>query len=225
MGQELLFGPDHRHQIVGVVADARYRDVEKPADPTFYVPMDQNHERWPFLAFMAWTDGDPVALAPVLRRAVREVDPNQPLARIQTYDEILARAVAPRRFNALLAGLFAATALVLAAVGTYGVLAYTVGTRTRELGVRAALGATRADLARLVASEGGGLTVIALLVGGVGAWVASRWMAALLFQVQPGDPRTLVQVSALLAAVAALAIWLPARQATAVDPNRALKEP
>jgi putative ABC transport system permease protein len=225
MGQELLFGPDHRHQIVGVVADARYRDVEKPADPTFYVPMDQNHERWPFLAFMAWTDGDPVALAPVLRRAVREVDPNQPLARIQTYDEILARAVAPRRFNALLAGLFAATALVLAAVGTYGVLAYTVGTRTRELGVRAALGATRADLARLVASEGGGLTVIALLVGGVGAWVASRWMAALLFHVQPGDPRTLVQVSALLAAVAALAIWLPARQATAVDPNRALKEP
>jgi putative ABC transport system permease protein len=225
VGQELLFGPDRRHEIVGVVDDTRYRNVEQPADPTFYVPLDQNDERWPFLAFMAWTDGDPSALAAVVRRAVRAVDPNQPLARVQTYDEILARAVAPRRFNALLAGLFAAVALVLAAVGTYGVLAYTVGARRRELGVRAALGAAPSDLERLVLRQGGGLALVALAIGAASAWLGGRAMASLLFQVQPGDARTIGVVTAGLVVVVLAATWIPARQATAIDPNAALKEP
>lgn len=224
VGQALSFGSDRRHQIVGVVADARYRNVEQPADPTFYVPLDQNDERWPFLAFMAWTDGDPGALAPVVRRAVRAVDPNQALARVQTYDEILARAVAPRRFNALLAGVFAAVALALAAVGTYGVLAYAVGARTRELGVRAALGAAPGDLRQLVLRHGGGLALVALAIGTTGAWLGGRAMASLLFQVQPGDGRTLGGVTVCLVVVVLIATWMPARQATAIDPNVALKD-
>lgn len=228
LGQELLFGlfgGDRPHRIVGVVADTRYRAVEQPADPTFYVPLDQNDERWPFLAFLAWTDGDPAALAPVVRQAVRRVDPNQPLARVQTYDEIVARGVAPRRFNALLASVFAAVALLLAAVGTYGVLAYAVGARTRELGVRAALGAAPGDLRRLVLRHGGGLALMAFAIGGVGAWLGGRAMASLLFQVQPGDVRTLGAVTITLVAVVLAATWMPARQATSIDPNAALKEP
>lgn len=225
MGAELLFGPDRRHQIVGVVADTRYRSVEQPADPTFYVPLEQNDERWPFLAFMIWTDGDPSAVAPVVRRAVHQVDPNQPLARVQTYDEILARAVAPRRFNAVLAGIFAAVALVLAAVGMYGVLAYSVGARTRELGVRAALGATPGQLRRLVLQQGGVLALAALVIGATGAWLGGRAMASLLFQVQPGDVRTIGVVTAALLVVVLAATWMPARQATAIGPNAALKEP
>jgi ABC-type antimicrobial peptide transport system permease subunit len=165
------------------------------------------------------------ALAPVIRAAVREVNPNQPLARIQTYDEILSRSLAPRRFNALLAGVFALAALALAAVGTYGVLAYSVGCRTRELGVRAALGASPSDLGRLVARQGGLLAAGALALGGSAAWLLSRGMTALLFGVQPGDPRTLALASAVLATVATVAIWLPARRATAADPNAALREP
>ena len=88
----ITFGGERRHEIVGVVADARYRDIERPADPTFYVPLDQNDERWPFLSFTAWTDGDAAALGPVFREAMREADPNQPLSRVRTYDELLATA-------------------------------------------------------------------------------------------------------------------------------------
>lgn len=225
IGHEIAFNQSLRHQIVGVVADARYRDVEHPAAPTFYVPMDQNDERWPYLSFMAWSDGDAAALAPVVRAAVRDVDPDQPLARVRTYDEILARMLASRRFTALLAGVFAAVALVLAALGTYGVLAYAVGARTRELGVRAALGASPGDLRRLVMRQGGALAGLAIALGGGAAWLAGGAMASLLFQVRPGDPWTLALVTALLALVALAATWLPARSATAVDPLRALREP
>ena len=116
----VAFGGERQHEIVGVVADARYRDLEQPANPTFYVPLDQNDERWPFLSFTAWTEGDAAALGPVFREAMREADPNQPLSRVRTYDELLATAMAARRFNTLLVGDFAVTALLLAAVGTLG---------------------------------------------------------------------------------------------------------
>jgi predicted permease len=224
LGRTITFGGDRRHQIVGVVADARYRDVEQPADPTFYVPFEQNDERWPFLSFTAWTDGDAAALAPVFRAAMREADPNQPLSRVRTYDELLATALAPRRFNTLLVAVFALTALLLAAVGTFGVMAFSVASRTRELGVRAALGATPADLRRLVLGQGIWLSVVAVVLGVTLAWLATRGMASLLYGVEPGDPATFALVAAALTAVALVATWIPARGATRVDPIAALRE-
>jgi predicted permease len=224
VGRTLTFGGDRRHEIVGVVADARYRDVERPAEPTFYVPLEQNDERWPFLSFTAWTDGDAAALAPVFRDAVRTIDPNQPVARVRTYDELLATALAPRRFTTLLVGLFALTALLLAAVGTYGVMAYAVTSRTRELGVRAALGATPTDLRRMVLDQGARLGGIAVALGLGAAWLATRSMASMLFEVRPGDPWTFAVVAAVLSGVALFATWLPATGATRVDPITALRD-
>jgi putative ABC transport system permease protein len=224
LGHTVTFGGERRHEIVGVVADARYRDVERPADPTFYVPLDQNDERWPFLSFTAWTNGDAAALAPVFRDVMREADPNQPLSRVRTYEELLATALAPRRFNTLLVAVFAMTALLLAAVGTFGVMAFSVASRTRELGVRAALGATPADLRRLVLGQGVWLSAVAVVMGLAAAWLGTRGMASLLYGVQPGDPLTFALVAATLAAVALLATWIPARGATRVDPIAALRE-
>jgi predicted permease len=224
LGRTITFGGDRRHEIIGVVADARYRDVERPADPTFYVPFDQNDERWPFLSFTAWTDGDAAALGPVFREAMRDADPNQPLSRVRTYDELLATALAPRRFNTLLIGVFALIALLLAAVGTFGVMAFSVASRTRELGVRAALGATPADLRRMVLGQGAWVSLIAVVMGLVVGALATRGMASLLYGVEPDDPYTFGMVAAGLTVVALLATWIPARGATRVDPIAALRE-
>lgn len=224
LGREVTFGGDRRHRIVGVVADARYRAIERAAEPMVFVPLDQNDERWPYLAVMAWTDGDPAAIGPVIRTAVQAADPLQPITRIQTYDQILDRALAPRRFTATVAGVFAGTAALLALVGTYGVLAYAVRTRTREFGVRAALGATPADLSRMVLRQGGRWTAVALVIGAAGGWLASQTMTALLFGVAAGDLRTMGAVAVLLAVGAMAAAWLPARAATAADPMQALRD-
>jgi predicted permease len=224
IGRIVGFGPESRSEIVGVVADARYRDLERPSEPTLYVPLEQNEERWPFLSFTAWTDGDASRLAPVVREAVRAADPAQPIARIRTYDEILAASLAPRRFNTLLVGLFAVTALLLAAVGTYGVMAYAVVSRTRELGVRAALGAGPRDLGRLVLGQGAGLSTLAMVIGLAGAWLGAQSLAAMLFQVQPRDPWIFALVALVLAGVALAAAWLPARRATRMSPLTALRE-
>ncbi len=223
IGRVVLFGMSARHEIVGVAADARYRTVEAAADPAFYVPLAQNDERWPYLSFTAWTDRTPAALAPVFREAVRAADPNQPIARIETCDEALAAALAPRRFNTLLLAAFALTALLLAAVGAYGVMAYAVASRTREMGVRAALGAGPSDLRRLVLAQGARLCGCAVALGLAGAWLGTQWMAALLYQVRPRDASTFAGVAAVLVTVALAAVWLPARRATRLSPLSALR--
>jgi putative ABC transport system permease protein len=227
IGRVLLFGRDKRHEIVGVVADARYRSVERPADPTFYLPLEQNDERWPFLAFTVWTDGGvatTTAVAGLLRSAVRNADPQQPISRVRSVEEILGGAMAARRFNTWIVALFAATALLLAAIGTYGVMAFAVTSRTRELGVRAALGATPADLIRMVLRHGLLLTLSASAIGLVAAVALTRFMASLLFNVAPTDALTFALVAGLLAVVAMTAAFIPAIRAMRINPVTALRE-
>lgn len=228
IGQVILFGGSKRHEIVGVVANARYRSVELPPDPTFYLPLEQNDERWPFLAFTVWTDPSKGSglggAAALLRSAVREADSQQPVSRLRTVEDILAGSLAPRRFNTWMIGLFAATALLLAAVGTYGVMAFAVTSRTRELGVRAALGATPRDLIAMVLGQGAVLTAVASVIGLAAAVVLTRFMASMLFNVAPRDPLTFALVAGLLAAVALAATLVPARKAMTVNPMTALRD-
>ncbi len=226
IGRVILFGGSRRHEIVGVVANARYRTVEQPADPTFYLPLEQNDERWPFLALTVWTDGSTAATAgtsALVRSAVREADPQQPVSRLRTIEEILSGSLAERRFNTWIVMLFAATALLLAGIGTYGVMAFAVTSRTRELGVRTALGATPADLIRLVLGQGLLLTLIASGIGLVAAIGLTRYMASLLFNVAPRDPITFTLVAGVLALVAIAATLIPARRAMKVNPMEVLR--
>jgi putative ABC transport system permease protein len=227
IGRVILFGPSKRHEIVGVVSNARYRTVEQPADPAFFLPLEQNDERWPFLAFTVATDGSAGATAgatALLRSAVRDADPEQPISRLRTIEEILSSSLAERRFNTWIVGLFAATALLLAAIGTYGVMAFAVTSRTRELGVRSALGATPADLIRLVLGQGLLLTLTATVIGLAAAVGLTRYMASLLFNVAPRDPITFAIVAGVLATVAIAATLVPARRAMAVNPITALRD-
>jgi putative ABC transport system permease protein len=227
IGRVIRFGNSKRHQIVGVVADARYRSVESAADPTFYLPLEQNDERWPFLAFTVWTDGGAAATATaagLLRSAVRDADPQQPISRLRSIEEILANALAARRFNTWIVGLFAATALLLAGIGTYGVMAFAVTSRTRELGVRAALGATPRDLIQMVLGQGLLLTLVASGIGLVAAVTMTRFMASMLFNVAPRDPLTFALVAGVLAAVAIAATLIPARRAMTTNPIVALRD-
>ena len=224
IGRRVQFGGAFTHEIVGIVADMRYRNIETPADPTFYMPLTQNVERWPFLSFTAWSDGDPATTVALLREAIKHADPNQAITRIRSFDEIVSTALSARRFNTMLVVLFAGAALLLAAVGTYGVMAYAVSTRTRELGVRAALGAAPGDLLRLVIKQGALLTATAVALGlGVGL-VLTQLMTAMLYQVTPRDPRTFAAGAVLLTMVALTATWVPARRAIRVSPIRALRE-
>ncbi len=226
IGRVLLFGGSKRHEIVGVAADARYRSVEREADPTFYLPLEQNDERWPFLAFTVWTDGGPAArtaAAGLLRTAVRQADPQQPISRVRSIEEILGASMASRRFNTWIVGLFAATALLLAAIGTYGVMAFSVTSRARELGVRAALGATPRDLITMVLRQGLLLTLVASAIGLTAAIALTRFMASMLFNVAPTDPATFVLVGGLLGTVAMAATFLPARKAMRVNPVSVLR--
>ncbi len=155
---------------------------------------------------------------------MREADPQQPISRVRTIEEILSGSMAERRFNTWIVGLFSATALLLAAVGTYGVMAFAVSSRTRELGVRAALGAAPADLIGLVMRQGMWLTMVASALGLIAAVALTRFMASMLFNVAPRDPITFAVVAALLGLVALAATLFPAVRAMRVNPVTALRE-
>jgi predicted permease len=223
VGRVVRFGGDKRHQIVGVVGDTRYRNVEQAADPTFYLPIGQNDERWPFLAFLVWADGDPAAAAPLLRAAIRDADPTQPISTLRPFDEIFATALAARRFNTWLVTLFGATAMILAAIGAYGVMAAAVAARTRELGVRSALGASARHLRGLVLGETAALAGAAAVLGVALAGAGSGLVGALLYDVAPREPLMLATAAATVVAVALAAAWLPARRAARVNPVEALR--
>jgi putative ABC transport system permease protein len=201
--------------IVGVVGNVRVFGLEAALDPMVY--LNFANSGWPMQVALR-TQGDPRAQGSALRTAVREIDRNLPVAFIRPMDELLDSSLAPRRFNLLLLGVFAGLGLVLAAVGLYGVMSYLVSQRIHEIGIRLALGAQRRDIFRLVAGRGIRLTLVGIALGLAGALGLTKFMVTMLFGVKPNDLTTFVGVALLLALVATLACWVPARRATRVDP-------
>jgi predicted permease len=207
--------------VVGIVGDVRQEGPAAPAYPQIYVPLAQVSSRSLLVALR--TPGDPIALAAGVKRAVAEVDPSLALGRVATMEDRVSQTLARPRVNALLLGAFAATALILAALGIYGVIAYSVLQRTRELGIRMALGARANDVLRLVLGQGMAPVLAGLALGLAAAAAASRVLRGLLFGVAGTDPVTYAVVAGFLAAVALTASWLPARRAALADPVEALR--
>ena len=219
-----LDSPNPWLTIVGVVGDVRQAGLYGDPRMDLYAPYAQ--ERRGFVAprnLVLRTKGDATAVAGAVRQAVWAVDKDQPISHVRTMDQVFAAAISRERFQALLLGLFAALALVLACVGLYGVISYAVAQRTHEIGVRMALGAQPGDVLRLVLRQGMGLTVAGLIVGIAIGSVATRVLSDMLFGVTPRDPLTFIGVPALLLFVAFLACYIPARRATRIDPLIALR--
>ena len=230
LGKRLQPGPPARiwnnerltvFEIVGVVRNVKSAGLKAEAEPIYYLPAPQA----PLgdMQILVRTESDPAALIPALRNAVLMIDPNQPIAGINTMEKVVSDNIAQPRFNMLLMGLFGAVALMLAAIGIYGLLAYSVARRRREIGIRMALGATGPDVLRMVIGQGLRLTMVGLIIGLAGAFVATRVLSGLLFGVSLTDPIIFSVVAVVLAIVALGACAIPARRATKVDPMVALR--
>ncbi|HKC85992.1 MAG TPA: FtsX-like permease family protein, partial [Blastocatellia bacterium] len=208
-------------EIVGVVSDVRHEGLEKEPQPEMYVPDRQSPDSEMNLVIRAVVD--PSSLAAAVRGAVSAIDPDQPVANIKPMSRLLADSVARPRFNYLLLTVFAAVAMILTITGVYGVMSYAVARRTREMGIRLALGARGQDVLKLVIGQGMKPVIAGVALGLAGAYALTRVMATLLFDVSATDPSVFIGVAALLATVALLACYLPARRATKIDPVIALR--
>ena len=225
LGKRLVFGfvaPVPR-EIVGIVADVKRDDLSLPSRPEMYVPFAQDAWWAAYVAIRLKDGRDPLLLASALREQVRSLDPEMPVTEIQPFTQTVSDSVAEPRFRTTLLALFGATALLLAVIGIYGVISYTVGRRTREVGIRMTLGASATDVMRLVLRQGIGLTAAGLAVGVAGALLLTRSLSTLLFEVSPLDVPTWTAVAAVLIAAGLAACWIPARRAMRLDPVRALR--
>jgi len=208
--------------IVGVVGGVKHRSpLENETKGEVFLPFAQEAEKSMIVAMR--TTGNPLSLADAARREVLNVDPLQPVQDLQTMDTVVDDFVAQPRFNMILLGTFGALALILSGIGVYGVMAYTVTQRTHEFGIRMALGASSADVLRVVLNQALRITLVGLAVGLVGAFAATRALGSMLFGVKASDPATFAGIALLLATIAILASYLPARRATKVDPVIALR--
>jgi putative ABC transport system permease protein len=224
IGKRLLFGEkfERRATVVGVVPDTRYRDL-RDARPSIYFRLGQSAFPFVPLTLVIRTSGPPADLVPAIRRTIDETAPGVALASAAPFETFLAKPLAQPRLNALLLAIFAGAAVALAAVGLFGVMTTMVRQRTRELGVRMALGATATDVGRLVLRRGLALAAIGTSLGLLGALAANRLLSAMLFEVRPTDVPTLAVVAVILLGVAALASFIPARSSTRIDPVTALR--
>jgi putative ABC transport system permease protein len=208
-------------EIVGIVGDVKDRDLADPDPTQVYAPFSQN-PIWA-MTLGVRTHGDPAQLGTMVREQVRALDPALPVEDIKPMTEVIAESIAEPRFRTTLLGLFAATALLLAAIGIYGVISYNTGRRTREIGIRVALGAQRRDVLRLILREGFALSAAGAALGILGAAMLAHFLATLVFGISTGDPFTYLSVTGLLLGVALLACYIPARRAMRVDPMVALR--
>ncbi|MEJ7710100.1 MAG: FtsX-like permease family protein [Pyrinomonadaceae bacterium] len=208
--------------IIGVIGDLKHRELEIDATPAFYVSYLQ-HSSFPIMNFVARTATDPGSLSETVRRELQSIDRNQVVFNVRPMGQFLSDAVAQRRFSMLLLCVFALIAVSLAASGIYGVMAYFVALKTREIGIRVALGAQAGDILMLVLRKGSVLALIGVTAGLLLTLVLSRVMSSLLFGVSVTDSATFIVVAGLMLSVALLACYVPARRATRVDPMVALR--
>jgi putative ABC transport system permease protein len=222
----------HWMTVVGVVKNVQEHDWAAPLLSEVYLPVLQTpeyfadaHSQFPYLylTVVVRTSGDPAALMPAIRNEVRALDGTVTISQVQTMEQAVADATAQPLFYLLLLGTFAGVALVLAAVGIYGVVSYSVSRRTHEIGIRMALGAKRSDVLKLVTGQGMILALVGTAVGAAGALPLARLISSLLYGVHPTDPVTFGVVAGVLTAVALLACYIPARRAAKVDPIVALR--
>lgn len=227
LGKPVYLGaPDNRlfdsAPIVGVVGDTRDMGLGSEPLPTVYIPFAMM-PKWPIFSYVIRTNGDAAAVARSARQIVRELDPSLPIGGIHPLDEVVSAATAPARWSTTLLGVFAAIALVTAVLGVFGVLSYVVSQRTREVGIRIALGASSGAVRRLIVGRGLRLIVTGLTLGWIGSLALTRYMSSLLYGVTPTDRLTFAAVGLLLAGASLAASYLPARRATRVDPVIALR--
>lgn len=209
-------------RVIGIVKDVRQFELNAEPRPQAYM----SYRQAGFFApedLVVKTDVEPASMAAAVRKAVWEIDKDQPVSNIKTMEEILGASIARQRFSMLLLGVFAAVALLLAAVGIYGVMSYSVAQRTHEIGIRMALGAQTGAVLRLAVGYGLKLVLAGVLIGLLAAFMLTRLMSTLLFGVTPTDPATFALISLLLVGVVAVASYIPARRATKVDPLVALR--
>lgn len=217
-------GPPQWMTVIGVVGDVKHSGLDQPVDPAVYTPFSQSHETWrSFMTLAIRTPDASSGLVEEVKKQIWSVDSQIPVSDVRSLDELMAVSLAQQRFNMLLLGLFAALALILAMMGIYGAMAYSVSQRTHEIGIRMAVGAQRWDVLRLVMGDGVKITLLGIGFGIAGALALTQLMASLLFQVKPTDPATFVAVAILLGLVTLLACFIPAYRATRVDPIVALR--
>jgi putative ABC transport system permease protein len=210
------------YTVIGVVGDVRHEDLAAPPIPAVYNAETQFTDST-LVALIKGTSADATALAPAARQALHEIDPTVPVGKTSTLEALVAGTVDQRRFVMRLLGGFAGVALLLAGIGMYGVISYNVAQRTREVGLRMALGATRRDVLRPILSAGGLLVLIGLAVGVAAGIGTTRLLGSLVFGVSPLDASTFAMAAVVLIVVAAAAHYLPARRALSVDPAVALR--
>jgi putative ABC transport system permease protein len=207
--------------VAGVVAHVRNRTLEALSRPTVYMAHAQNPSE--AMSLTVRTSMDPSALSSSVQRVAQGLDPDQPMYKVRTMNQLMTESIARRRLATTLLGVFAGCALLLAAIGLYGVMAYAVTQRTHEIGIRVALGASRGQVIRMVLGQSLGITGAGIGIGFIGAIAVARAVSNMLFGVRPGDPVTFALVAAGLALVALAASYIPAWRASVVDPAISLR--
>jgi putative ABC transport system permease protein len=225
VGKRFMFGhpsdPSKWMTIVGVVGDTKLYGLANPSRLEIYVPFRQSASRHMLLVVKSAVD--PGAMASAVRGAIAEIDKDQPVFGVSTAKQLIANSVSTRRITLILLGIFSGLALILAAIGIYGVISYSVAQRTHEIGIRMALGAGKADVLRMILAQGGKIAGAGVAIGVAAACGFTRLLANLLFSVSAADPATFVAVAILLVLVALLACYIPARRTLRVDPMIALR--